>query len=147
MGGGTDAENKSRTRGGEGDAHAAALKVLLAAMEGSARRVLTHSRAAGALSVLEVALLLSVAASLAAYVFTGGAYWQLAAAGVASAAAAVASSWLQSRLYGKMLNELDRLELPAAVAALATGRTDIAQTMLMEKVKELKKRRRGGASK
>jgi hypothetical protein len=113
-------------------------------MEGSAKKSLRYSRAVGFLSALEVASLLSVAASLAVYVFT--AYWPFAAAGVAFAAAAAASNWLQARLYGMALRELDRLELLAAVAALATGRADLALAVLREKAEELKKRRRGGAS-
>ena len=54
---------------------------------------------------------------------------------------------MQIRLYGMTFRELDRLELLAAVAALATGRTDLAQAVLKENAEELKKRHRGGASK
>jgi len=145
----TDAERGGRTHVGEGvaqnrDTDSVAFKALIAAMEGSAKKSLRYSRAVGFLSALEVASLLSVAASLAVYVFT--AYWQFAAAGAAFAAAAAASNWLQIRLYGMALRELDRLELLAAVAALATGRADLALAVLKERAEELKKRRRGGAS-
>ncbi|MFZ8840133.1 MAG: hypothetical protein ACO2PM_14730 [Pyrobaculum sp.] len=145
----TDAERGGRTHVGEGvaqnrDTDSVAFKALIAAMEGSAKKSLRYSRAVGFLSALEVASLLSVAASLAAFVFTGNVHWLLVAA--AFAAAAAASNWLQTRLYGMALRELDRLELLAAVAALATGRSDLALAVLREKAEELKKRRRGGAS-
>jgi hypothetical protein len=133
-----------RVRVGEGGvrdqgAGGAALKALLAAMEGSAKRSLRYSRVAGFLSALETASLLAVAASLAAYVLTGGAHWQFAAAGAVSAAVAVASNRLQDRFYRKTLKELNRLELFAVLAALATGRTDLAEVIVKEKVEELKK--------
>jgi len=142
MEGGADAEG--RMRGVAQSQSAATLKAIIETMEGSAKKSLRYSRAVGFLSALEVASLLSVAASLAAYVFT--AYWQFAAAGAAFAAAAAASNWLQTRLYGMALRELDKLELLAAVAALTAGRADLALAVLKERTEELKKRRRGGAS-
>jgi hypothetical protein len=138
----TDAERRNAERGTD----SVVFKTLLAAMEGSAKRSLRYSRVAGFLSALEVALLLSAAASLAAHVFTGGAHWQFVAVGVALVAVAAVSSWLQSRLYDKALKELDRLELLAVIAALAAGRVDMAQNMLMLKMEELKRRLRGSAS-
>ena len=143
MEGGADTEG--HMRGVAQSQSAAALKAVIETMEGSAKKSLSCSRAASFLSALEVALLLSAAASLAAYVFT--AYWQFAAAGAAFAAASAASNWLRGRLHGMALRELDRLELLAAVAALATGRADLAQAVLKENAEELKKRHRGGASK
>jgi hypothetical protein len=146
MEGGPDAERRGRPRGGEGVAQSqdiVALKALLAAVEGSAKKSLRCSRVGDFLSALEAALLLSAALAAVACVFTGGARWQFAAAGAAFAAVAVASGWLQSRLRGKALKELDRLELLAAVAALATGRMDFALAVLTPKVEELKRRRSG----
>ena len=52
---------------------------------------------------------------------------------------------MQIRLYGMTFRELDRLELLAAVAALATGRADLAPAVLKEKAEELKKRHRGAS--
>jgi hypothetical protein len=110
-------------------------KALFAAMEGSAKRSLTYSRVAALLSALEVALAVLAAV---AYFALNAAYWQLAAASATLAAAALAAGRLHGYFYRKALTEFGRLELLAAVAALSTGRTDLAEAMLKEKVKELK---------
>lgn len=133
-----DKGSGSRGEGSQG-AGGVALRALLAMMEGSAKRGLRYSRAVSFLSALEVASILSAVASLAAYVVTGGAHWQFAAAGAVSAAAAAASNRLQDRLYRKALKEFDRLQ---SLAALATGRADVAEAVLKQELEELK--RRGG---
>ncbi len=122
------------------DMGSSGLKAVLETMEGSAKRGLTYVRAANFLLVLEVVLLLSVAASLAVYVLTGGAHWQFAAAGAAFAAAATASSRLQGRFYRKALKELDKLEMLTIMAAVSAGHVDQAKALLKEKIEELKSR-------
>jgi hypothetical protein len=125
-------------RSAEGGADSVVFKTLFAAMEGSAKRSLAYSRVAALLSALEVALFTSAVLAAVAYFVLNAAYWQLAAASAALAVAALAAGRLYGYFYRRALAEFGKLELLAAVAALSAGRTDLAETMLKEKAKELK---------
>jgi len=113
-----------------------AFKSVLNAVEDAAKKSLAYSRAAGFLSALEVALLISAALATVVYVFA--AYWQLIAVAAGLVATAFAANKLGNRYYSKTLKELDKLEMLAIVAALSAGLVDQAEALLREKIEELK---------
>ncbi len=113
-----------------------ALKSVLNAVEDAAKKSLAYGRISSFLSALEVALFISAALAVIAYVFAT--YWQIAAVGAALAVAALAVHKLSDRYYRKALKELDRLEALALIMALSVGPADRAKELLKQKVEELK---------
>jgi Flp pilus assembly protein TadB len=100
-----------------------------------------YSRASGFLSAVEAVLLVSAVLAAVVYVLSHAAYWQLAVAGAALVAAAIAADRLSSYCYRRALKELDRLEMLAYMMALSAGYVDQVQIMLKEKVEKEKNKK------
>jgi len=95
------------------------VKMLLAAMEDAAKKVMKYSRVSSLLHKLTDMLFASAALTMVMYVLTS--YWQLIAAGVAALVAAFTTDKLSGRYYHKALREVDVLNKFATGLAKKVG--------------------------